>query len=98
MPSSREAWKPHVPDRKLLVEGEEEPRWKQKGTFDRHHRAWDMSPALPGDLIWIPDRREQGTIGVGAISHVANNDSILKFYFNQFIQSSVNQCISTSVQ
>ena len=32
------------------------------------------------------------------ISHVANNDSILKFIFNQFIQSSANQCISISVQ
>ena len=42
VPSSREARKPQVLDRKLLVEREEEP-------------------ALPGDLVWIPDRREQGT-------------------------------------
>ena len=26
-------------------------------------RARDLLPALPGDLVWIPDRREQGTIG-----------------------------------
>ena len=23
----------------------------------------DLSPALPGDLVWMPDRREQGTVG-----------------------------------
>ena len=56
MPSSRE-----VPDRKLLVEREHELKRKQKATFDHCHR--DLLPALPGDLIWIPDRREQGTVG-----------------------------------
>ena len=34
VPSSRKVWKPHVPDRKLLVEREEELRWKQKVNFD----------------------------------------------------------------
>ena len=34
VPSSREARKPHVPDRKLVVEREEERRWKQKVNFD----------------------------------------------------------------
>ena len=31
--------------------------------FNRRHRARDLSPALPGDLVWIPDRREQETMG-----------------------------------
>ena len=34
VPSSSEAWKLHVLDIKLLVEWEEEMRWKQKGNFD----------------------------------------------------------------
>ena len=33
VPSFREAWKAHVPDRKLLVERKEELRWKQKVNF-----------------------------------------------------------------
>ena len=37
---------------------EEEQRRKQKATFDWCHRARDLLPALPGDLVWIPDRRE----------------------------------------
>ena len=47
----------------LLVEREEELRRKQKATFDRRPRARDLSPAPPGDFVWIPDRREQGTVG-----------------------------------
>ena len=64
VPSSRVAQKPHVPDRKLLVEWEEELRRKQKDTFECHHRAQDLLPALPGVLVFVPDRRGEGTIGV----------------------------------
>ena len=46
-----------------MVEREQEQRRKQKVNFDRPHRARDLLPALSGDLVWIPDRREQGTIG-----------------------------------
>ena len=62
VPSSRKAWKSHVPDGKLVVE-REELRWKQKVNFDQRHRARDLSSALPGNLVWIPDRKEQGTVG-----------------------------------
>ena len=48
---------------KLLVEREEELRWKKKVNFDQCHRDRDMSPELPGDMVWIPDRRDQGTVG-----------------------------------
>ena len=34
VPSSREARTPHVLDRELLVEREEERRWKEKINFD----------------------------------------------------------------
>ena len=34
----------------------EELRRKQKVNFDRRHRAQDMSPELPGDLVWIPGK------------------------------------------
>ena len=54
--SSSEAWKPDVPDREPVLEREEEQRQKQTVNFDQHYRAWDLSPALPGDLVWILDR------------------------------------------
>ena len=63
VPCFREGEKPRVPDRKLLVEWEEEQRWKPKVKFDRCYRAWNLLPALTVDLVWIPDRREQGTVG-----------------------------------
>ena len=42
---------------KLLVERQEELRQESKVNFDRRHRVRDLSPTLPGDLVWIPDRR-----------------------------------------
>ena len=63
MPISREARRPCVPDKTPLVDREEELRQKQNLSFDRQHRARDLSPVLAGDLVWLPDRREQGIIG-----------------------------------
>ena len=59
VPSSKEARKYHVADRKLVVDREEEQRWKQKVNFDQCHRPQDLSPALPGDLVWISDRKDR---------------------------------------
>ena len=47
----------------VLVEREEELSQEQKVNFDRCHRAQYLLPALSGDQVWIPDKREQGTIG-----------------------------------
>ena len=58
LPTSRGARKPHIPDRKLLVEREEEIGQKQKVNFDRRQKAQDLSPALPRDLEWISERRQ----------------------------------------
>ena len=63
VPSSRQARKPAVPDRELLITREKEIKRKQKSNFDRRHRARDLSPALQGDLVWIPGRNERGTVG-----------------------------------
>ena len=49
--------------RQLLAAREEELREKHKRNFDRRHRARDLSPALPGDMVWVLDRRETGTVG-----------------------------------
>ena len=62
VPSSREARKPAIPDRELLITREEELRWIQKNNFDRRHKARDLLPVVQGDLVWIPDRSERGTV------------------------------------
>ena len=62
VPSSREARKPAIPDRELLITREEELRWIQKDNFDCHHKVRDISPVLQGNLVWIPDRSERGTV------------------------------------
>ena len=45
-----------------MVEREEELRQKQNATFDQRHRVRGFSQVLPGDLVRIFDRREQGTV------------------------------------
>lgn len=77
VPSSRESRKPAVPDRKLLITRETELRRKQKNNFNRRHRVRDLSPAMQGDLVWIPDRREEGTVGdqVGPRSYQVDTPS-----------------------
>ena len=63
VPVSREARVPRVPDKTLLLEREEELRRKQKCNFNHRHWARDLSPALPGNVVWLPDRKQRGTIG-----------------------------------
>ena len=75
IPSSREARKPAVPDRELLSAREEELRQKQKMNFDCRHRACDLSPVLPGDLVWVRDRRERGTVGNQVSPRSEENDA-----------------------
>lgn len=42
--------KPYVPDYDLK---EEESKKKQKAQFDSRHRAQDLDPLSPGDVVWI---------------------------------------------
>ena len=63
VPSCSKARKPQVPHKKFAVKREEEQKWKHKLNFDPCHSARDLCPALPGDLVSIPDRRKQGIIG-----------------------------------
>ena len=51
VPGSKEAQNPHVPDRKLLVKRMEELRRREKQNFYQRHRARDLSPVLPGNLV-----------------------------------------------
>ena len=51
VPSSKETSKPQVADRKLVVEKEEEQKWKLKANFDQHHKVWDLLPTPPGYLV-----------------------------------------------
>ena len=62
IPSFREARKPAISDRKLLITREEELRRIQKNNFDCCHKPRDLSPVLQGDLAWIPDRSDRGTV------------------------------------
>ena len=41
---------------------EEESKKKQKELFDSRHRAQDLDPLSPGDVVWIHDHNTSGTV------------------------------------
>ena len=62
LPTCRESRKPKIPDYKLLVTKERQLRQKQKENYDRRHGVKELPSLLPGDLVWVTDRQEEGTV------------------------------------
>jgi transposase InsO family protein len=63
VPSSREIRKPSIPDSKSLIAREKQLREKQKRNFDRRHGVRELPVLTEGDLVWLSDRKERGTVG-----------------------------------
>ena len=51
-----------MPDYGLLARREREMRMQQNHTFDQHHKARQLDPLAPGDLVWIPQNQKEGTM------------------------------------
>ncbi|XP_011406246.1 PREDICTED: uncharacterized protein K02A2.6-like [Amphimedon queenslandica] len=62
LPTTRENRKPHLPDCDVLKHIEEEQRRKQKDRFDCRHGVRDLPLLEPGDVVWLSDRHENGTV------------------------------------
>ena len=62
VPTIADLLKPRLPDESSLREKEEESRGKQKVNFDKHHRARGLELLTPGDQVWIPDHKTNGTV------------------------------------
>ena len=63
LPSTREARKPSTPNRDSVTDKEERQRKKQEENYNRRYRARELPLLLPGDTVWMSDRREHGIIG-----------------------------------
>ena len=59
---SRGARKPQIPDSCALQMKEAQMRKKQKENYDCRHGVKELAPLSQGDLVWVSDRREEGTI------------------------------------
>ena len=62
IPTVHSQLKPYVPDYDLIKMKEEESKKKQKALFDSRHRAQDLDPLSPGDVVWIHDHNTSGTV------------------------------------
>ena len=54
--------KPTVPDAARILQREENYRQKMSVNFDRHHAARNLPSLTGGQEVWIPDRKQFGTV------------------------------------
>ena len=62
VPITREQRTPQVPDMVALKAREKQLKDDQKKHFDRHHGVRDLTPLIPGDLVWMPDRETEAVV------------------------------------
>ena len=62
-----------------LIEVEQSLKQKQKGNFDERHRVHELPTLLPGDNVWLSDRREEGRVEeqVGTRSYEVESNGTL---------------------
>ena len=53
---------PKLPNNSELRQKEEKMRQRQKKNFDSRHRAQTLDTLLPGETVWLPDQRTEGTV------------------------------------
>lgn len=63
VPTTRESRRPAIPDRWSLIKKEEEAKRKQKDDYDRRHGVRELPALLPGDTVWMSDRKEKANVG-----------------------------------
>ena len=62
VPCHPDELKPKTPDYDHLRKKEREYRTKMKLNYDRRHRVVDGEQLSPGDRVWIPDLKAEGTV------------------------------------
>ena len=53
---------PSLPDFHLVRKKEEQARERHMNNCDTQHRAASLEPLLPGDNVWVTDRRSSGMV------------------------------------
>ena len=62
VPCHPEELNPETPDRDHIRRKEKEYRAKMKFDYDHRHKVVEGKELSPGDRIWIPDLKEEGTV------------------------------------
>ena len=48
-----------LPDRTLVRKRDEQEKQRQERSFNKRHRARELSELDPGDIVWVPDRTSE---------------------------------------
>ena len=62
LPTVSSQLKRSVPDMVKIQEKEIAARRRREDNFDHIHRAKSLEPLMPGDSVWMTDRREDGVV------------------------------------
>ena len=62
LPVISEQLEPTLPNAKHVKEKEKQLKQRMKRNFDKRHRAKDLQPLHPGDVVWIPESASGGTV------------------------------------
>ena len=62
VPTTRAQREPRIPDLTSLRARDQKIKARQKKDFDSHHGARELSPLLPGDHVWLPERESEGEV------------------------------------
>ena len=62
VPVIREQLRPHVPDSDSLRERNEKIKSRQQSNFNSYHGARELSPLIPGQTVWMPDREQEARV------------------------------------
>ena len=62
LPIAPKQLKPSLPKESVVREKERKLKKRSKRNFDSRHKAKDLQPLQPGDTVWIPESKSEGTI------------------------------------
>ena len=62
LPIAPKQLKPSLPKESVVREKERKLKKRNKRNFDSRHKVKDLQPLQPGDTVWIPESKSEGTI------------------------------------
>ena len=62
LPTAPKQLKPSLPKERVVREKEGKLKKRNKRNFDSRHKVRDLQPLQPGDTVWIPENKSEGTI------------------------------------
>ena len=62
LPVIEEQLKPSLPNERAVRRKEKMMKQRMKRNYDRRHGAKELKELQPGDIVWLPDNKQEGTV------------------------------------